>query len=203
MKIITMTNVRLGRLARNLVASLERLGIPIEVTRLDARGGKYGTGSFARLMMRKLQLTQQVLRAGDYVLWTDVDVVFRQDPREDLMERLQECDVVFQQDAGHGGICAGFYAAKPTAAAIDLFDINKLPELDGYADDQRRLTHRMRQDPDVAVVKRLPSDLYPSGWYQKRGLMSDARFVTHYNWDKSTKKKIRRMEKCGDWLLGH
>lgn len=201
--VVTMTNKRLERLANNLLVSLRVLDIPIRLYKLCLPGDEYGTPGFQAVVMHKLRIVHELLAAGHTVLWTDVDIAFRRDPREDLLQRLEEYDVVFQPER-NGKECTGFFAVKPSEASRELFDKDALIAMQSpkYMGDQLRVQRRIRENPSMARIGYLPDDIYPDGWRQLHTQLREDRFITHYNYRKKTDEKIDAMKKCGDWFLG-
>jgi len=206
MKLISMCTERVGPLVQNMLASLKRIGVGIEIHDMQVHGEPYGTELFEQMMMQKVRLVRKELLKGEVVIWTDVDVVFRRDPRKDLERTLEGHDIVFQRDCpdGDNKVCAGFFAAAPTPATLDLLDPANLPKYRRrrqYCDDQMRIQHRLRKEPDVVDMVMLDPLMYPSGWYQLNSQLSENRYMCHYNWHIKQTKKIQRMQDENDWLI--
>jgi hypothetical protein len=206
MKIVSMCTDRVGPLVENMLASLKRLGMPIDVHDMQVYGDAYGTELFEQMMMQKIRLVRTELLKGETVLWTDIDIVFRRDPREDLECKLDGHDIVFQRDrpgAAHN-VCAGFFVAAPTPATLDLLDPARLPKYRKrrkYCDDQMRIQRRLSKEPDCVDMVLLDPLMYPSGWYQLNTQLSENRYMCHYNWNVEQDKKIQRMKDEHDWLI--
>lgn len=172
--------------------------------------GEYGSQEFIDICYRKLEILRIELRDSESILYTDVDVVFRRDPRADLDQHLCDFDAVFQREEP-GGLrqqgphlwCAGFYAMRPTDATKRLVrprehgERNRWPRLT----DQGLIGTRLLTAPSIARVDLLPPELYPSGWYQLHSTLRADRFICHYNWSVTLESKIARMKAEGDWFL--
>ncbi len=213
MKIIAMCNDRLMVFAENMIESLKRVGAEVQLTHIDDPPGEFKTAAFCKICYRKLEIITAELALGEPLLYTDVDVVFRRNPLEDLEHRLENCDAVFQQEEpasgrGHKQLSphlwgAGFFAVKPTDAGKALVAPKGKEEENRWEwhSDQGLLGTRLLRTPPVATVEFLPMKLYPSGWYQKKIGLAAERFACHYNWTVTSKSKIKRMQKEGDWMI--
>lgn len=110
----------------------------------------HGTPAYARLMHVKARPCLEVLRRGYSLIFTDTDVVFLRDPREDLLSRarLSGADLLIQSDhdeSNHASCsahtdcwrshwcntttavcdeeaCGGFYWARPGPAVEQMFE---------------------------------------------------------------------------------
>jgi len=200
--VISMTNKRLEKLANNLLTSLRRLNIPISMHNIYLPGAEYGSSEFQEVVMHKIRIVCDALSAGHHVLWTDVDIAFRRDPRQDLLDRLSDYDVVFQQSTERD-LCSGFFAVKPSPASLEFFDKDVLIAMRSpkYLGDEKRIRRRFRENPNMVKLGYLPIDLYPSGWHQQNLTLREHRFITHYNYRRKTSEKIAAMKACGDWFL--
>jgi len=69
----------------------------------------------------KAGLEAELERGSDIFFWADNDCIFLRPVVQDLTRRIQGVQAVFQQD-GLGGLCAGYFAAKPTAKFIEFWD---------------------------------------------------------------------------------
>lgn len=213
MKIIAMCNDKLMVFAENMIESLRRVGAEVKLTRIDDPPGEFATPAFRKICYRKLEMITAELAFGEPLLYTDVDVVFRRNPLEDLEKRLASCDAVFQREEPSGSkehkqrsphlFCAGFFAVKPTVAGKALVAPKGEEEENRWEwhSDQGLLGTRLLRTPLVAAVEFLPGELYPSGWYQRHTKISAKRFACHYNWTVSAESKIKRMRQEGDWLI--
>lgn len=195
--VISMVTTGLRALGENLQQSLDRVGVPIVIHELPDADSSYGRRTWWPLMSKKIGLVHDELQKGHITLWTDADVVFRRDPREDLLQRLEGHDVVFARSEGVK-LCAGFFIAAPTRQTMDLLDPKALTWPN--CGDQGRLRAKLKQQPDIARVGLLPLSLYPGGREVIIG-MQPGRLVCHYNMSPRTAGKIDRMKEEGDWLL--
>jgi len=212
MKIIAMCNDRLQLFADNMQESLRRVGCEAIIHKLDDPPGEFMSSEFKAICYKKLEIVTAELAAGEPLLYADVDVVFRRNPLEDLEQRLAECDAVFQQEepshddhkrAGPHLWCAGFFAVKPTAAGMALVAPRGEKEQNRWEwhSDAGLLGTRLLRTPPAALVDFLPTAMYPSGWYQRKGKLDPERFACHYNWTVTDASKIKRMKQEGDWLI--
>jgi len=213
MKIIAMCNDKLMMFAENMIESLKRVGAKVDLYHIDDPPGEFSTSAFRKICYMKLEIVTAVLACGEPLLYTDVDVVFRRNPLEDLEKRLASCDAVFQQEEPPGGKNhkqlgphlwgAGLFAVKPTDAGKALVAPKGGEEENRWEwhSDAGLLGTRLLRTPPVAAVELLPTELYPSGWYQKETKISAERFACHYNWTVTAESKIKRMGQEGDWMI--
>jgi hypothetical protein len=204
MKFITMYNERVRLLYNNMKASLDALGIDVVAHQAPAAGDEWGTPEFRALVLPKLDLVTTELQGEDIVVWTDVDVVYRRDPRPYLAERLQSAyvDVVFQQEWSCGLPCTGFFAALPTDNAKALLaPAGKLKTRYPAHGDQGIVWTRLKQQARPYRWQLLPIQQFPNGAYQLNECLDSKRYLCHYNWTRSVQSKIDRMREEGDWFL--
>jgi hypothetical protein len=111
MRIITGSNEAAMDMAKNLLTSLKKVGIPLSDVDLYVFKGhptteNYGTDGFKRLQKQKLEVILDALKKYDEVLWIDSDIVALHDFRLDLELRGALDEMALQDNTA--GFCTGF-----------------------------------------------------------------------------------------------
>ena len=100
---------------------------------------EFGTVSFRRKTMSKVELALRILEQNISVFVVDLDIVFFRDPMSYLTSAcpMQDCDIVAQFNDGLEGVNTGFYLARPTSVVVSSFllAINE-PKYNNFCDDQ-------------------------------------------------------------------
>jgi hypothetical protein len=166
-----------GAFVLNLHASLARLGLERElmVYSLDAAvhetllaagvrsipyaaGARpacspFGSHEFGQTMAYKYAIALDVLHAGRLAYYVDSDIVFLRDPTEHLHGILGQtrADLVMQIEAPMQVYNAGFWIARPTAAARDLFAAlcAAIRNAGEYVDDQKTINRWIKEEKRV------------------------------------------------------
>jgi hypothetical protein len=177
----------------------------------------WGTGSFKRIMVVKLDILRSLIASlreaaapVDHLLYLDSDIVVLKDPLDYLvaeMARPGAPDTLFQCGERTSSCtdpracknrCAGFIFTRVTPAALDLFGYDDAdprgPRFDG--DDQVWLNAKLRRVCPGYPQRTLPVALFPNGSQRHRDLRD--KFVLHYNYLLSHEKRPA-MEAAGHW----
>ena len=189
----------------------------------------YGTNCFRKITKQKSQAVLSILRKGYHVLWTDMDVVWLQNPIPDLWAYGPTTLPIQSNEPsatgpsnGHLRINSGFYLARadePTIAAFELIaqhaqttDTSEQPSfyivLCG-AEGQHRVGTDACLEPTTGVrTKFLPRDRYPNGaykvfWDEMPGdeALADLA-VLHNNWITGLDNKFERLHRHNMWYIG-
>ena len=189
----------------------------------------FGTTCFRKITKQKSQAVLTILQKGYHVLWTDMDVVWLQNPIPDLWAYgpatlpIQGNEPSTTAPAnGHLRINSGFYLARadePTIAAFDLItrhalttDKSEQPSfyivLCGDKGQHRVGTDACLEPTTGVRTEFLPRDRYPNGAY--KGFWNDTTddaalsdlVVLHNNWIFGLANKFERLHRRNMWYIG-
>jgi len=211
MKIITMSNEGGMEMAKNLLTSIERVGIPLSqvlLYKLAEEGNEsvdYGTPAFKRLVIEKIRVILDALNTNDYVLWVDTDIVFLKNCLADVEIRGSLSEMCFQQQYGMP-VCSGFMTIKSSertrtylSRVIDL--MKQKPDFD----DEAMINSTFWQ---VGMnITTLPYLHYPVGKFffeegnKVRDAVADQSYIVHNNYIVGNKNKIRRFKMNALWRV--
>nr|QBK92993.1 MAG: nucleotide-diphospho-sugar transferase [Pithovirus LCPAC403] len=158
------------------------------------RGSKHeiwGTKEFGTLTIEKLRIIHHYLTYGHNIIYTDGDIVWLKDFSKELLDELNNCDILFQNDFEYdrkeGELCTGMLCVKSNSNTIKLFDPRYLFDVDSFRDDQsylnRRIGYIKSNDPVVSVVyKILKRDMYPNGSvFLSNPKLKETAMIVHMN----------------------
>jgi hypothetical protein len=205
MRIITGSNEAAMDMAKNLLTSLKKVGIPLsEVDFYVFKGHPstedYGTNGFNRLQRQKLEVILDALKTHDEVLWIDTDIVALHDFRLDL-ELRGALDEMAIQDGLSNCYCAGFMYMHRSQSVIDLLKrALKIMDVRHYNLDDEGALNATIVPSGVKAIK-LPYFLYPVGSvYFDHKIQLDA-LIIHNNYIIGFEKKKKRFEDHGLWRI--
>ena len=210
MKVITMSNDGGMEMAKNLLTSIEKVGIPLsQVLLYKLKEGvnesvNYSTEEFNRLMIEKIRVILDALNTNETVLWVDSDIVFLKNCLSDIEIRGSLSEMCLQAQITTFHFCAGFMYIKST-------DRNKSYLL--------RVIDLMKQRPDwddeVMInttffqagmnFTSLPYLHYPVGraFFNEddciRPVVAKHAYIVHNNFIVGNDAKIERFKKNGLW----
>lgn len=100
--------------------------LPVEHESGIWSSGDFMKDGYADLVTQKTRVTLAVLEdgpVGSVFVWSDVDVVFFRDCREDLLSRMEGKDVLFQQERPYtdAKVNTGFQVLRRCEATIDFY----------------------------------------------------------------------------------
>lgn len=154
----------------------------------------------------KLQLVHEALRLEKDVLFSDADIVFKENPLPLL--RSLAAPVAVQSDVpvagsrdddwSKGTLCSGFFLARSCEETIRIFDGNR-DDVERFERDQLLLHHRLIVEREAATVI-LPRQLFPNGSYWREKRPVDP-YAIHYNWCRGLDRKIQWMKEDGNWQI--
>lgn len=168
----------------------------------------YGSFGFYWIAMQRPLWLHWLLGRGHAVINCDLDIVWLHDPRPYLSQGgLDEADMLFQTDSGHG-VNGGFYVARPTERTLRLFaawlaDLAAKAAARKGFEEQHSLNRVLRINGTALQLRRrgLNESRFPNGkvwWTWSRGSKATA-FIVHCNWVKSNKKG--RLRRDNLWFL--
>ena len=178
-------------------------------------------------MWLKCEIMRRALATHMFVVFTDGDIVYERpgavaycvetllqksrrsgadddeevDEEEDGLELVMQNDGMTDNGSDGWGLCAGFMAARSTAATRACFAVDEENTLQPGWDDQRYLNKvlgRMRHAS-------LPLKLFPNGqyWGANREKLTATRpgpYLIHFNWIVGGEKQTK-MRADGKWYM--
>jgi hypothetical protein len=205
MRIITGSNEAGMEMAKNLLTSLKKVGIPLSEVDLYVFKGEpekvdYGTTRFKKLCKQKLEVMLDALTKYEEVLWIDTDIVALHDFREDL-EIRGTLDEMAIQDGILAGHCAGFiYMHRSQSVIQTLHTAIKCMKAHNYSVDDEYALNLSIIPSGIKAIK-LPYFLYPVGCvYFDYKVRTDA-LIVHNNYIVGFENKKKRFEDNGLWRI--
>jgi hypothetical protein len=170
---------------------------------------KYNEKDFALIRYIKLKVINEVINLGFNILYSDSDIFYHKNIKDDILEwSKSEYDVVIQNDTDKNenkkNLCTGFLYVKSNDKNIKFFE---LINDNIYSKIMNRIYRNYDQDffnkevrPNINV-KVLSLKEYPNGKYWiKNKILQDSFKLIHFNWligmDKVTHMKNNNM-----WLI--
>lgn len=156
------------------------------------------------IVFSKIALVRELAEQNVDILFSDVDVIFIEDPLP-LLLQLNVDDFAFQSDVSHGGnwrepstLCSGLYFARPTQAVQKTLSLTA-SDLEHFAGDQPFLRHRLG-NLKTARYLMLDPEFFPNGnvWAKSP---PDNPVAIHFNYIVGEHKKADAMKRAGLWLL--
>jgi hypothetical protein len=168
----------------------------------------YGSFGFYWIAMQRPLWLRWLLERGHAVLNCDLDIVWLHDPRPHLSRgRLEQADMLFQTDSGHG-LNGGFYVARPSSRTLGFFaawlaDLAAKAAARAGFEEQHSLNRALRTNGKALQLRwaGLNESRFPNGklwWSRSYGSKAEA-FIVHCNWVKSNKKG--RLRRDNLWFL--
>jgi rhamnogalacturonan II specific xylosyltransferase len=167
----------------------------------------YGTKEYNVMMLSRTKHILRHLQSGENVIFTDVDTVWRKDPRPFLTGSA--IDAWFQKERGEVA-CAGFFAMRSNKNTISF--VKRWMAANSVMEHRQR-GRRGIHDQDVLnrLFKRdhsmkrkfLAAALFPVGIFFFQMLSDIERLetvVVHFNWVGGYNNKKRKMQEYGMWL---
>lgn len=172
--------------------------------------GSFGDADFRLLMFQKTAVVHDVVELGFDILFQDVDVVWRKDPRDVLLtDEPDRWDLRFMYDGDnpiHGPLHAntGFFWVRSTAATRAFW----AGVLDAYPDiydcgSQQSIVNRILGQSDLAIDI-LPEEQFANGHLfsiDEPSQLPDDPYVIHCSWTSNIVHKIQKYRREGLWYL--
>lgn len=165
----------------------------------DAGPQTYETPGYNRMVSTRAQHILRHLRAGEDVLYTDVDTVWRSDPTPHLGVAY---DLTLQLDAPKY-YCTGFMAVRSNPRTIGLFERWDEALLQ-KAQLNQPVCNKILQSTEGLRHAELDKMLFPNGgeYFQHFDAKSkDAVVVVHNNYIIGHEAKKKRFQKAGLWKV--
>ena len=211
MKVITMTNEGGMEMAKNLLTSIKKVGIPLSQVRMYVINGEvkqqsvdYATPDFNRLMRAKVEVILDAMETNKEVLWVDTDIVFLKNCLEDIRVRKGTAEMCFQPNV-ENQYCAGFFYVRSSPRTKNfLKSIIEFMKQNPNVDDEQVFNHTLHMFGLLATT--LPYWQYPVGraFFSDDGGISSALEpskinIVHNNWIVGNENKVARFKKNGLW----
>jgi len=184
------------KITDNLEISMRKAGIDIPLTRiaLDTDGANaFGTPEYWEMLKHAKRAFYRLLQEHPRVLFVDSDVVFLQNPVEEMESLLDVYDLVCMTDSPSD---LGVFSAGYFGMTSDLKDVFSR---DDDVCDQVALKGLVEKGVKAHMLS--PSK-YPNGcfWYQYHRSIDPV--AIHYNWVACLEEKIEKMKAFGHWYIG-
>lgn len=128
---------------------------------------------------------------GEYVLYSDIDIVFLKPCKDSLLELLKDNDIVFQREYEESGVNVGFIAMKSNEACLHFWKKAKEALL-ATGEWEQLLINKILNMPETDIRwSRLPSNYLNSTILQDNSL-SESEIETKI-WKRLIKPKIHRV----------
>ncbi|MGJ8726172.1 MAG: putative nucleotide-diphospho-sugar transferase [Roseibacillus sp.] len=210
--LFTNSDPRYLELQENLLASMQRVGFPMETVRVEGVEGSYGiygSEEFNETVFKKLDLVWSLMKEGYSVLFVDVDIVFLKNPLPKLFRLLGTgVDAVFQSAGQHpvSKVNTGFFLVRPTPESLSLFEVGNWKPKDQNLNeihDQQYINQKLKSSEwlDFSYTT-LPLGQFPTGNHWFSGKADEEPVMVHYNYLKGVIPKIKKMKDFGHWYLG-
>jgi hypothetical protein len=187
----------------------------------DAEVQHFGSKGFERVTKQKPLQTLRALRLGYDVLWTDVDIFWKRDPRQDVVNQMgSDVDIGIQTDAvpsqnGNKNINSGFFYVRQSKVTISAFEEIVKDEESISSSDQVSFnnvlcaskigTERCIWEKGPLKTLTLNRLRYPNGSMNESKAVSltssDEIVIVHFNYRKGRKAKEKSFKRAGMWLL--
>lgn len=198
-------------LYERLEKSVSRLKSPLNliVERFDQEcsSGEYMTSGWSKTMKKKVDLILKAIDKGEVFIHSDCDIVYLQDPTEEILQELGSYDLAFQSDYIPGReiwYCMGFFICRPSQSVRDLF-VKVYENIDNFdGNDQLSLNHILStyKNPNPPgfrdiKYKLLSERFYTYGqsgddirWEGQDFKLPEGLITFHANWTVGVDKKV-------------
>lgn len=233
--ITTLTNYGYLLYTLNMLKSLQPFGLDkkILIMCIDTKGtnilkrlgynvcciddkelGKFcpwNTKGYDRICYLKLELIYRILSLNKNVLLADGDIVFRNNPIEDIQSWLSDTiyDVWIQNDSQEDrntkNMCTGYMFIKTNERLIKLYDCVSEEGRQKYlscAFDNNDQTYFNKFVKPACMFNALPLEKYPNGkmYYDNADNLKNISIIVHFNWVQGH-LKMAKMKEHKMWLL--
>jgi hypothetical protein len=206
-KIISMTNAGQIPMMKNMINSADSVGIPMDLfevyifNKID-KASAFWTMDFFNITRRKLVLIKDVVSGmndGDIVMWVDNDIVFFENPIQNLLG--YNADFVMQDDLFTE--CTGFWTIRKSSntvallgKAIEFMDNNRNEKMH----DQTAFHSVLHKTMHSCTLSILPRDEYPVGdVYFKHNIDKTKSRILHNNFLFTADEKVERFKANNLW----
>ncbi|XP_052820230.1 uncharacterized protein LOC128246064 [Mya arenaria] len=165
----------------------------------------FNSYQFLQLMRERPGHILAALQESTYVLFNDVDTVWKSNPLPylHLNDSVESYDILAQMDGG--GFCAGFLAFRKTNRTLEFIkEWGTRLRLKRGKNDQMIFNELASEGFAATRIKGLDSAYFPDGQKYFQKYSSEQRrnvVVVHNNFILSHDSKLQRFEKFGLWNL--
>ena len=171
----------------------------------------WNTKGYDKICYLKLELIYRVLSLNKNVLLIDGDIVFRQNPLEDMGVWWKDTiyDVWIQNDAQENrntkNMCTGYMFIKTSDRLIELYDCVSEAGQKKYltcAFDNNDQTYFNKFVKPGCMFSAIPLEKYPNGkmYYDNVDQLKETAVIVHFNWVQGH-LKMAKMKEYKMWLL--
>ena len=226
-KAITLTNKGYIEFTDNLIASIEKnnINIDLDVCTMDSYSTDYfdkknqntnlitksnkkkflrqDSKNFGEYMIIKLNMIHSYLTKFEYILYLDGDIVIKDEIINYLGEAMGSLDLLIQDDKNPKKpnleyLCAGFMLIKSNRKTLDFFDTSKINN-----EELMEGLHDqgyINNNKDLLDYQRLPLELFPNGPYFYENSQNLNPKIIHFNYVLGSKKKSI-MKDYEEWYI--
>ena len=171
----------------------------------------WNTKGYDKICYLKLELIYRILSLNKNVLLIDGDIVFRNNPLEDMDVWWKDTiyDVWIQNDAQENrntkNMCTGYMFIKTSDRLIELYDCISEVGQKKYlkcAFDNNDQTYFNNFVKPGCMFNALPLEKYPNGkmYYDNTLSLNESAIIVHFNWVQGH-LKMAKMKEHKMWLL--
>jgi len=221
MKFLTFLNSGCIDICKNMLISVERVGIDVNdfyIACLDSNAYEHlneyknaflyvdqpvveyqnwtfdENSGFRNIVKNKWSIIQKIYQEHKNLCWVDTDIVFVENPTEYISGHEE---VLFQGDSPGSTLCSGFMVFNESKECEQM--INDCASSEGK-DDQLIINDvAINKYPEnIAILSR---DLFPNGYaYYTEGKKENA-LIVHNNWMVGVDTKIEKFKEENLWYL--
>jgi hypothetical protein len=172
---------------------------------MHAEPAEFRKGQWHKIFAQKIEMILETLGSNDIIVVSDVDIQFFKPIAEDIRSRMQDKDILFQNNlCGRStavvGLCAGFIALRCSDAVRPFFekalqDVNDLN--DPRIDDQVVYAGILKYFPNLRFGL-LPDNYWTRAelWVPDNDLKPPSDIVIHHaNWVLGIEHKLEQLKR--------
>jgi hypothetical protein len=167
----------------------------------------WNTRGYDTICYYKIQMIHYIMSLNKNILLLDGDLVFQQNPKNDIEEWNESDEDIWIQNDGTDddnttNMCTGYMMIRSNEKMIALYEIDRAAKL--YSEcalDNNDQTYFNTFVKPYCTIAALPLRLYPNGnvFYNVAEVHASA-ILVHFNWVKGHKKLVK-MKEHQMWLL--
>ena len=184
----------------------------------------YSSPLFKSITKVKSRAVLDILKLGVDVLWSDMDLFWKQNPVDKLLTTAKYFDIAVQSDSKlkenaneYLRINSGFYFVRSTSRSINAFNVivnhasqSALTEqpsfyhvLCGTRQKDFVVCHNACYNPTLNISTVFLNRVeFPNGSFNLTNVSkADSTVILHYNWRTGFDTKVQSMKASGSWLL--
>ena len=227
MKTITLTNKGYIKFTENLINSIKKNNIELDLTigamdnfafthfknlgfnaqliseQNQKKFLKQNSSEFGEYMVHKLNMITYFLERHRRVLYVDGDIVIKKNINEYLNDEIGKLDLLIQNDINlekpdNENLCAGFMVINSNEKTREFFNTDNIPR--EIIMNGLHDQGYINSEKEKLNYKKLPSELFPNGSYFYKNFKQINPKIIHFNYVIG-RKKITTMKKYGEWYL--